>query len=518
MPHTPTLALLLAIAAAPAWGQLPCTARVRELAVISPREALGAVRARGASTADIIADGTSCEHVDRLSSRIRLPGTQQWLTVQPALVRLEYVGGVPDQRSSDGVWAGLGANIFLRAGVGFDYGRFHAVFAPEAAYTQNRVFAFFPNTDSSRFAFNSNWYHPPYSIDLPTRYGARPITQFGLGQSAAWASVGPADAGVSTSSQAWGPGVRGHLLLGPDAPGIPRIFARTHQPVVTPIGAWSGTAFFGVLTESPFFDADPSNDLRTLIAWNAAWSPSETSGTVIVFANETMQEGTVFGLSGPQMGRPTDQMNSLYARVTVPEDGLRAWVEIARSGALPSLRQFLTIPYQGISYLIGMERAIPLRNATLLVSGEVADLEQFTDIRGAPTQDFYTSRDIAQGWTQRGRILGDGIGPGGQSQWLALDWIASSFTAGLFAERVRWNEDAFTRQYLPNLDRNDVSLRWGLRGSGRLAGQRVHLELSAGKRLNYLFQNGSRTPGLATVDVSLAKLRFWITPFSPRNP
>ncbi len=106
-----------------------------------------------------------------------------------------------------------------------------------------------------------------------------------------------------------------------------------------------------------------------------------------------------------------------------PDDGLRAWVEIGGAGALPGMRQFMTVPYQGITYRFGAERAIAMHGGTLLLTGEAADLEQPTDIRGQATQDFYTSSDIPQGWTQRGQILGDGIGPGGQSQWFAVDWV-----------------------------------------------------------------------------------------------
>jgi hypothetical protein len=295
------------------------------------------------------------------------------------------------------------------------------------------------------------------------------------------------------------------------------VFVRTNHPISTPAGTWSGTAFVGTLTESPFFDNTPANDLRTLTAWNVAWSPSDSSGASIGFAHLSMRTGSMFGGGSHTLTGPTDQMNSLYARVQAPDDGLRAWVEIGRAGALPGMRQFFTVPYQGITYLFGVERAIAMHGGTLLLTGEAADLEQPTDIRGQPTQDFYTSRDIPQGWTQRGQILGDGIGPGGQSQWFAVDWVTPSHSTGVFIERVRWNEDAFLRQYLPYLNRHDVTFRAGVRGGSVIAGQDVHVELSGGKRLNYLFQNGTYIPGFNTVDVTVTELKFTITPPALRS-
>ena len=114
-------------------------------------------------------------------------------------------------------------------------------------------------------------------------------------------------------------------------------------------------------------------------------------------------------------------------------------------------------------------------------------------------------------------LLGDGIGPGGNSQWVSLDWVTPTRSVGFFVERVRWNEDAFIRQYLPYLNRHDVTMRVGIRGGTVYRGQEVNVELSGGKRINYLFQNGSYIPGFNTVDVTLSELRVSITPLVNRS-
>jgi hypothetical protein len=247
--------------------------------------------------------------------------------------------------------------------------------------------------------------------------------------------------------------------------------------------------------------------------FNLAWSPDSTGDFAVGLAHASMRTGSPYSHGVRKLHGPSDQMNSLYARVQAPSDGLRAWFEVARADTLASLRQFVRVPYQGLSYLVGISQAIQLHSSSLLLSAEAADLEQYTDVRGTPTQDFYTSRDIPQGWTQRGVLLGDGIGPGGNSQYVALDWVGATRSAGFFVERVRWNEDAFLRQYLPYLNRHDVTMRLGVRGGTTYRDQEVNVELSAGKRINYLFQNGSYFPGYNTVDVTLSQLRVSVTPF-----
>ncbi len=498
--------------AASASAQTPCRAGVRELANPTARSQVSLIQWGAPGVNDVMADGVVCD------ASTPSPGHERRaLRLVPPTARIAYLGGVPDTRAAEGEWMGVGLNAFARAGVAFDRGVFHAAFAPELWVAQNEQFNFFADTSAGRSPFSSNLYLPPYSIDLPTRFGAGTVTGANLGQSALWIATHGLEFGVSSSSQSWGPGVRGHLLLSTNAQGIPRLFVRTQNPVNTVIGSWSGSAFVGTLTESPFFDNNPANNLRTIKAFNLAWSPDSTGTFVLGLEHASMRTGALYARGTRRLTGPTDQMNGLYGRIQSPADGLRAWFEVARADTLPTLRQFLRIPYQGLAYLVGLQTAIHKSSGTLLLTGEAADLEQYTDIRGQPTQDFYTSSDIPQGWTQRGMLLGDGIGPGGNSQWVSLDWVAPARSLGFFVERVRWNEDAFTRQYLPYLNRHDVTMRVGLRGGTVYRGQQVSLEVSGGRRLNYLFQNGSYIPGFHTVDVTLSEVRVSITPLVNRS-
>ncbi|MDA1082513.1 MAG: hypothetical protein O2973_12755 [Gemmatimonadetes bacterium] len=489
---------LVAVALAPPAANAQCRAGVRELSNPSAREQL--------TPRPVVADAATCGP--------GAAGTRRFLQLfglQEPTLRLNYRGGVRDARYDGGASTGVGFNAFARAAFSFDRGIVHALFAPELSVSQNKRFNFFPAGDTSRSDFASSWYLATYSMDLPTRFGADAIKELTLGQSALWVNARRADVGVSASAQAWGPGLRGNLVLGPDAPGIPRLFVRSAAPIVTRAGAWSATAFIGTLTESPFFDHDRANDLRTLTAWTVNWSPDSSSGFSVGVAHAAMRVGSLLGGDRKATG-PTDRMNSVFGSFRAPGDGTRAWVEIARAGTLPSLRQFLTVPYQGLAYLVGVERAIVKSSGTLLISAEAANLEQPTDIRGELPQDFYTSGAIPHGWTQRGRLLGYGAGPGGQSQWIAVDWITPTRSTGVFIERVRWNEDVFLRQFLPYLNRHDVTLHAGVRGDTQWRGRSVRMQLSAGRRLNYLFQNGEFIAGYNTVDIGMTELSISISP------
>ena len=444
-----------------------------------------------------------------------IAGNPLHITVQPTVVRSAIIGGVDDPRDDGPAWTGRGANYFMRSGISADVAWFHAVVAPELWYAQNKPFEVFPTADTSRNSLASPWYPTPNSIDLPSRFGTQSFAEVSLGESALWASLGRFDAGVSASTQRWGPGERGSLLLGADAPGIPRVFVRTSRPVQTRAGAFSGAWFAGTLTESRFFDDSASNDQRGISAFNIAWSPSDSSTLVVGLAHAAQRAGSYFTSSSDSLKEihgPAQQINEIYMQFRDPLSGIRAWAEVGRAGRLPKDKQFFAIPYQGLVYIVGADRALVSRNGAVLVSFEAANLEQPTDIRGVAKQDFYTSADIPQGWSQRGQPLGYSAGPGSNSQWLSVDWISRQWSLGAFAERVRWNEDAFIRQYLPYPNRHDVTVRGGIRGGIVWRGTELSLEGGIGHRLNYLFQNASFLPGYRTVDVSVPSLRFAIAP------
>ena len=206
-------------------------------------------------------------------------------------------------------------------------------------------------------------------------------------------------------------------------------------------------------------------------------------------------------------------MVAIFARVVLPKSGLRAYAELARASPIV-MRDLLTVPQEGLAYQVGVERLLRGRRAKYLLHVEAMNLEQGIGVTDRPSRDFYTGNATPQGWTQRGQLLGAGIGPGGQSQWVSADRMAARWSLGLYGERVRWNNDALYREYLPYPNRHDVTLTAGVRAGLRAIGYDAMLDASWGRRINYLFQNGSYLPGYRTVDVRIPQLRLTLTPMT----
>ncbi len=437
-------------------------------------------------------------------------------------VRLIQSDGVPDSRGDGAAWAGRGTSALLRMGWTLDWSVMHIAVVPEIWTSQNRPFDLLPGTDRSRVSLASPFYVGRNSLDLPSRMGRNQTTEFSPGQSTAWLEFRAVAVGWSSGNVWWGSGVRDALFIGPNAPGVPRVFTRTTRPVATPMGRLSAEYFFGYLTESRFFDLDPSNDRRSISAASVAWSPPHSDAFAIGVARGVIRRSpdrTVrFGRAmadvfSPAQSGPIDQLVSLFTRVAFPRSGLRAYGELAR--AIPiSLRDILTAPNEGLAYQVGVQRLVRRRNASWLLHAEATNVEQGLTVAERPGRDFYSGTATPQGWTQRGQLLGAGIGPGGQSQWVAIDRLASRWSLGLYGERVRWNNDAFYRQFLPYPNRHDVSLRTGVRAGVRAVGYDASMDVSWGRRINYLFQNSTFLPNYRTVDVRIPQLRLSFTPIT----
>ena len=191
------------------------------------------------------------------------------------------------------------------------------------------------------------------------------------------------------------------------------------------------------------------------------------------------------------------------------------YVEWSRTEIPGSLREWLTTPHHTQGYTIGLQwvQQDESDDSYLRTRLELTGLDQNRvrfDRREPP--DYYTGRAAPQGLTQRGQVLGAAIGPGGSSQWLALDYFRDRWSAGAFLTRIRWDNDALFRQRNANFFRHDFSLMTGVRGSFTLGDVEVHGEWTIAKRFNYLFQQGRANPGgFRTVDIWNHTLDLYVT-------
>ena len=440
-------------------------------------------------------------------------------------IRLVRNSAIPFSLNDGPLWAGAGSNMMVTGGFRGVWGPVSIVVAPQVTWSQNKPFAmpdprFFPiPIPAGRDSLASPWHIRPGSIDLPVRFGTAGFTRVHPGQSTLAVRAGALETGFSSENEWWGPGVRNAIVLSNNAPGFPHFFVRTGRPLATPIGDIEGRWLAGGLAESHYFDRDASNNLRSMSAlamtWQPRWVPDLTLGlTRSVYAPVNGWSALPLDFFNALVAFPghpndramddstqtpgPDQVYSWFGRWVFPAAGLEIYGEFAKTELPASLRDWLISPGHTTGFTLGLQWARPLASRdsapALRLQAEFTGLEKSATFRQKPIGTYYASPAVIQGYTNDGQVLGASIGPGASSHWLAVDYVDRHWEAGVFAGRIRWDNDALytvnlISPYLSYWCMHDVSLFGGVRGGYRGALGTVAASISTGTRYDVWFRN-----------------------------
>jgi hypothetical protein len=430
-------------------------------------------------------------------------------------IRTRYNSRLPAGLNDGSLQPGSGWYIQGLGGAFARLGPLTIVLVPELNYEANGRVPTLPDSLGGD-SVTVPWYRN--RVDLPLRFDARSTTRLLAGQSSLSLSVGPLSGGVSTENQWWGPGLVNALVMSDNAAGFPHLFLRTGRPIDIGLGTLEGRWLVGELTDSRYFLTNDSVGVRSLsgaaLVFRPLAVPGLSLGAARVVYGPARDRGEVTGRFAESLTRwwaPDSlapaaeqphraQILSFFGRWAFPADGLEIYAEWARTHLPTSLSEFLQAPGYSQGYTAGFQwfRSLP-RAAGLRLESEATFLERSSP-RG-PTESFYASSEVPGGYTHEGQMVGAAIGPGASSQWLATDYLARTWRAGVFLQRVRWNEDAYLTRTSPwPFLGHDVSVNAGIRASYSLRGVRLEGTISRGQRMNYLFQNWSKSWEAAAKD------------------
>jgi hypothetical protein len=82
--------------------------------------------------------------------------------------------------------------------------------------------------------------------------------------------------------------------------------------------------------------------------------------------------------------------------------------------------------------------------------GEITNLQLPSTFQLRAQQSWYVHYQVPQGYTNHGQVIGAGIGPGGSSQTLGLEWGQGLKRTGGFFERIVHNNDFYYSAFAPS--------------------------------------------------------------------
>lgn len=396
--------------------------------------------------------------------------------VLPVSLLTQYTTHHPFSMNDGSMIPSKGFQMKASAGMFAKIGPLTIQFQPEFVHAGNQPFEEFPEAQPD--AVWTEYYKYHSKIDLPARFGNQPYTLSSLGQSSVKLNYGPASFGISNENLWWGPGFRNSLLMTNSAPGFKHLTLNTNRPVRTPIGSFEVQLVAGRLDSSgysitvpdstnegfvDYYNKPKSNDWRYLngivFTYQPRWVPGLFIGATRAFEanrgdlskNISNWLPVILPLSKKETGDEVqenteyNQLASLFMRWLWPRAKAEIYFEFGRDDHAWNLRDFFLEPEHSSAWVTGFRKLIPVGKTTdqfMEVALELTHLEN--PQAGAlyrSSGPWYLHSYIKHGYTQKGQLLGAGIGPGSNMQTLQVSWIKGLSLIGCRLERYVHNND-----------------------------------------------------------------------------
>lgn len=371
------------------------------------------------------------------------------ILILPGVWQHRYNGNPYYSRNDGAMIPAKGYQNLISGGVFAKFGILSVQIKPEYVFATNDQF----NEVQSHFG----------TADIPVRFGNDFYSQLSWGQSSIRLNLDPISIGLSNENLWWGPGIQNSLLMSNSSPGFKHLTLNTIRPIRTPIGSIEAQVIAGRL-EGSGYTAGLSEDWRYLsglaLSYQPRWFPGLFLGLTRSFQIYSKDMDNSFGDYFPFLqafqkkntnedAKRRDQIISIFTRWLLKKSKAEVYFEYGLNDHSYDTRDFLMSPEHSRAYTLGMNKLISYKGRKdeyIQVGLELTHMEQSLDRIVRNAGEWYTHYQVLHGYTNRGEVLGAGIGPGGNLQSLNVSWVKGLKQLGLQLERYEHNGD-FTNFY-----------------------------------------------------------------------
>jgi len=363
-----------------------------------------------------------------------------------------------------------GYQSLISTGINISKKRWSGQFKPTLLFAENRDFeTFLTQFDGIHWRDYYEWVN---RIDMPERFGYKPISKAYAGQSYLRYNFKNSSIGVSTENLWWGPGYYQSLLMTNNAPGFLHVNFQSNKPIETNFGSVEWQAITGRLEDSGYppvesrrvyegrFLYNPRRkESRIITGGMLSIHPKAIPGLFIGFtkaayiytkdAKSPLDYLPLFGMYGWNMTEAEKQnrkkmMGSIFFRYFMKNEKAEVYAEFGRNDKTMNPLFLLGSDPQPTGFVAGFRKLVSLRNKSNLEFGIEFTQLGFNDkqlIRDV--KSWYLDDTVRHGYTNRGQIIGSGIGPGGNSQLFEAAWNKGMNRISIQVERRIHNNDFF---------------------------------------------------------------------------
>lgn len=395
----------------------------------------------------------------------------------PVALRQQYNTHHPYGRNDGSMIPAKGYQGQLSFGFLFRKGIISLQLRPEIVYAHNDPFPGFA-PDQSDEVWRSYYNTILNVIDAPSRFGSRSYAKLFPGQSAFRINYRKLSLGLSTENLWWGPGIRNALIMSDNAPGFPHLTFNSSQPLTSGIGSFEWQLVSGKLTGSGFFpdtsrmingdplyrpkQEDADRYLNGIVfTWRPKWTKTLFVGFSRVYYQYVSDVSPTLDGYLPVLGklfkgslknddaRKRDQMISFFFRWALPKEKAEFYGEFGRNDHAQNAQDFLVEPEHSRAYIIGFSKWFEGKKKDVQLFGEITNLQKPSTLLLRAQESWYAHYQVRHGYTNYGQVIGAGIGPGGASQTIGLQWGPGLERLGATFERVVHNNDFYYNAFAP---------------------------------------------------------------------
>ena len=417
------------------------------------------------------------------------------IKILPIDYNIEFNSHHPYNRNNGSMVPNRGYQHIISAGIYAEIGPLSIQLKPEHLFSENKDFEGFGEGKIGHFPYI--WrkrYRLWNNIDTPERFGNTQHNKTLLGQSSIRFNYKSISLGVSNENIWWGPSRRNSIMMSNNARGFKHITFNTRKPLKTKFGNFEWQLVSGKLENSGFTpspgDVEGSsglyvpkinqiseeNDWRYFQGYSFTYSPKWVSGLSVGFIRWVqMYSALVKGkysyfMNGNTSWFPvfsnifrkndkyveyemqTDQAAGVFLRWLWKEARSEIYFEFHYNDSKQNLRDLILDTDHSRATTLGLQKVFDIENNNYIFSWEWTQLEQTGSRLLREARSWYEHGYVRDGYTNKGEVLGAGIGPGSNSHYFEVSRIEKNDKLGVALEIIDHDNDFYHEAFLSAQD------------------------------------------------------------------
>ena len=396
---------------------------------------------------------------------------------------LEYNTHHPYNRNNGTMIPNRGYQHIISPGLFFKLGPLSVQLKPEHHFSENKNFDGFWEGHYPYIWYQR--YRLWNAIDMPEKFGNKSHNKTTLGQSNIKLNWKSLSLGISNENIWWGPSIRNSIMMSNHAQGFKHITFNTRRPITSIIGDFEFQLITGRLERSGFYPPGTDveyagtklyipkinqngeqTDWRYLQAYILSYSPKWIDGLSVGFIRWTQMysalvEGRYFWMDGNPTYFPVfqnlfrkrdksvdyeyqiDQAAGLFFKWFWKDSKAEFYVEFHHNDSKQNLRDLILDSDHSRASTFGIQKVFEINKKNYLFNWEWTQMEQTASSLIRNAGSWYMHGYVYHGYTNKGEVLGSGIGPGSNSHYISVNKISDIEKIGIGLEIIDNDNDFY---------------------------------------------------------------------------